>query len=152
MAHEWQSIYKNSKQVLDTVGFWPCNVFTVQRLNTMAGLAAGGFGVGFTQSTYLAEFPHLSELNIYSILEKPLYTTFCAVYKKGKTLPLSAEILIHLMEQYVQPVRPCVHGAILFRKIRRFGKIRKESFSIGSGSFLFVLLIILLYRNLVTLF
>lgn len=102
MAHEWQSIYKNSKLVLDTVGFWPCNIFTVQRLNTMAGLAAGGFGVSFTQSTYLAEFPHLSELNIYSILEKPLYTTFCAVYKKGKTLPLSAEILIHLMEQYVQ--------------------------------------------------
>lgn len=102
LAEENQSIRKCAEQVLSMCGVNPRERFFIHRNRTIIGLINEGYGVGFSQISYLSMSKAPENLCILSTSRPPIKRKFCAMYRKGRPLSPAASILINLVQSTVK--------------------------------------------------
>lgn len=110
LTGETQSLRKSSNQVLKSQNIVPKNIFILKKIFVIITLINQGYGVGFSMLGYLNWSKRDDNLAIFSVSDKPVTTTFYAVYKKGRHLTEAASSLIQLTEEAV-----CNHISPLYQ-------------------------------------
>lgn len=117
---ETQSLRKYSNQILKACGVTPKNIFLLKKIFVSISLINRGFGVGFSQASYINWSHDLGNVSVFSVLDPPVTATFYAIYKKGRPLTPAASSLIELvrtsLQKQVEDIRdvPYIHpGASL---------------------------------------
>lgn len=99
---ETQSLRKYSNQILKACGCSPKNIFPIRKIFVMISLINKGFGVGFSQVSYINWSRDLDNVSVYSVLDPPVTATFYAIYKKGRPLAPSATALLEMIRISLQ--------------------------------------------------
>lgn len=112
---ETQSLRKYSSQILKACGVAPKNIFLLKKIFVSISLINRGFGVGFSQVSYINWSHDLDNVSVFSVLDPPVTATFYAIYKKGRPLTPASSSLIELvrtsLQKQVEDIRdvPYIH-------------------------------------------
>ena len=102
LQSDTQSLRNYSNQILKACNCNPKNIFVLRNIYSTISVINQGFGVGFSQMSYINWRKDLNNINIYSVIDPPLTATFYAIYKKSTPPPKSAFALIEMIKSILE--------------------------------------------------